>query len=124
MRVFPHPTTHSCLPALAFPYTGASSLHRTKGLSSYWCPTRPSFATYAVGSMSLFMCTLEWWFSPWEFWGIRLIDIVVLLMGLQTPLAHSVLPLIPLLGSLCSVRWLTTSIHICIGQALAETLRR
>jgi hypothetical protein len=30
----PHPLTHSCLPAMAFPYTGASSLQRTKGLSS------------------------------------------------------------------------------------------
>ena len=33
MRVFPHPLTHSQLPTLAFPYNGASSLHRTKGLS-------------------------------------------------------------------------------------------
>jgi hypothetical protein len=29
------PFIHSHLPALAFPYTGASSLHRTKGLSSH-----------------------------------------------------------------------------------------
>jgi hypothetical protein len=28
--------THFCLPALAFPYTGASRLHRTKILSSHW----------------------------------------------------------------------------------------
>ena len=35
MRVFPHPPTHSHLPALAFPYTGTLSLHRTKGLSSH-----------------------------------------------------------------------------------------
>ena len=31
MRVLPYPPTHSHLTALAFPYTGASSLHRTKG---------------------------------------------------------------------------------------------
>jgi hypothetical protein len=34
----PHPahqSTHSHFLALAFPYTGASSLHRTKGLSSH-----------------------------------------------------------------------------------------
>jgi hypothetical protein len=37
IRVFPHPPTHSQLPALAFPYTGASSLHRIKGLSSHKC---------------------------------------------------------------------------------------
>ena len=35
MRVLPHPPTHSHLTVLAFPYTGASSFHRTKGFSSY-----------------------------------------------------------------------------------------
>jgi hypothetical protein len=43
-RVFPHPPTHppthSCLHFLAFPYTRASNLHRTKGLFSHWCPIR------------------------------------------------------------------------------------
>jgi len=32
-----HPPTPSCLPTVAFPYTGALSLHRTKGLSFHWC---------------------------------------------------------------------------------------
>jgi hypothetical protein len=35
ITVFPYPLTHSHLFTLAFPYTGASSLHRTKGLSSH-----------------------------------------------------------------------------------------
>ena len=35
MRVLPHPPTHSCLPALAFSYTGASNTLRSKGLSSH-----------------------------------------------------------------------------------------
>ena len=35
MRVLPYPLTHSHLTALAFPYTGALSLHRTKGLPSH-----------------------------------------------------------------------------------------
>ena len=35
MRVFLHPPTYTCLPTLALPYTGASSLHRTKGLFSH-----------------------------------------------------------------------------------------
>ena len=35
LRVFPHLPTNSCLPILTFLYTGASSLHRTKGLSSH-----------------------------------------------------------------------------------------
>jgi hypothetical protein len=34
MRVLPHLPTHSHLSALAFPYPGSSSLHRTKGLPS------------------------------------------------------------------------------------------
>ena len=55
--------------------------------------------------------------------GVCLVDIVVLPMGLQTPSALSVLSLTPPLGTLCSVLWLATSIHICIGQALAEPLR-
>jgi hypothetical protein len=38
--------------------------------------------------------------------------------------APSVLSLTPPLGSLCSVQWLTVSIHICIVQVLAEPLRR
>jgi hypothetical protein len=43
------------------------------------------------------------------------------LMLYKTP---SVLPLTPPLGSLCSVRWLSASIHIYIGQDLAEPLGR
>jgi hypothetical protein len=35
MRVLLHPFTHSCLTALASPYAGASSCHRTKGLLSH-----------------------------------------------------------------------------------------
>ena len=50
--------------------------------------------------------------------------IVALPMVLQTPSAPSVLHLTPPLGSPCSVRWLAASIHICIGQALVEPLRR
>jgi hypothetical protein len=39
-----------------------------------------------------------WWFSPWELWGVWLIDIFVLPVGLQTPSAPSVLSLSPALG--------------------------
>ena len=35
MMVLLHPLTHSHLTPLAFPCTGASSLHRTKGLPSH-----------------------------------------------------------------------------------------
>ena len=38
MRVLPHsPIHHSCLTTLEFPYIGASSLHKTKGLPSHLC---------------------------------------------------------------------------------------
>ena len=43
-------------------------------------------------------------------------------MKLKTPSAPSVLT--PPLRSLCRVQWLAASIHVCICQALAETLRR
>ena len=35
MQVFPHPPTHSFLPALSFPYTGVLGLHWTKDYSSH-----------------------------------------------------------------------------------------
>ena len=76
MRVLPHPPTHSCLTSLAFLYTEASNLHRTKGLPSNWCQIR----------------------------------------------ALKLLQSFPSL--LCSVWWLAVSICICIGQNLAEPLRR
>ena len=63
-----------------------------------------------------------WWFNPWELWLFRIVDIV-LPMGLQSPSAPSVLPLALPLGSPGSVRWLTVSIYICIGQVLVEPLR-
>jgi hypothetical protein len=42
--------------------------------------------------------------------------------GLQS--ASSILSLAPPLGTLCSVQWLTVSIHLCICQTLTEPLRR
>ena len=46
------------------------------------------------------------------------------LMSDKVPSVLSVFPLAPPVGSLCSVRWWTASICICIGQDLAEHLRR
>jgi hypothetical protein len=56
--------------------------------------------------------------------GVWLVDIVVPLMGLQTPSAPSVLSLTHPLGTPCSVKWLAESIHLYICQALAEPLRK
>jgi hypothetical protein len=63
-----------------------------------------------------------WCFCPWEFWGVWLLDLVVLPMALQTLTAPSVLSLSPPLGTLCSVQRLTVSICLCICQALADLL--
>ena len=52
-----------------------------------------------------------------------LFDTVVLPMRLQTPSGPTVLALTSPLESLCLVHCLTVYIRICIGQALAETLR-
>jgi hypothetical protein len=46
------------------------------------------------------------------------------LMSDKAYLAPSILLLTPRLGSLCSGRGLTVIIHICIGQDMAEPLRR
>ena len=118
IRVLPQPT-HSCLPALAFPYTGALSLHRTKGLSSHWYWKRPSSATYADGAMGHSMYSLVGSLVPGSSGGFWLFDIVVPPMRLQTPSAPSVLSLTPPLGTPWSVQWLAASIHLCICQALA-----
>ena len=51
-------TTHpSCLPPLAFPYTGASNT-QYEGLLSYRYPPRPSFVTHEASSMGPSMCIL------------------------------------------------------------------
>jgi hypothetical protein len=55
----PHPPSQYCLQALKFLYTESANLHRTWGLCSYWCPKRPSSATYVTGAMGHSMCT------PW-----------------------------------------------------------
>ena len=122
MRVSLHPCTHSNLPTLP--------LHRHRVF------TRPrAYPPIVVrqGHPLLYMLLepwvppcllLGWWFSPWDLWGIWLVDIVVLPMGLQTPSAPSVCSLIPPLGTPCSVQWLADSICLCICETPDEPLSR
>jgi hypothetical protein len=60
-------------------------------------------------------------------WGIMSSQdhgLLLPLMPDKTPSAPLVLLLTPPLGSLCSVQWMAARICICIGQDLAEPLRR
>ena len=65
------PPNHPLLtPRLGIPLYWDIEPFRNESLSSYWCLTRPSSATYAFGTMGPSMCTLCWRFSPWELWGV------------------------------------------------------
>jgi hypothetical protein len=116
------PTIPSLLPLLINPrtpvsYTGTLSLHRTKVLSSHWCLTRPSSATYASGAMgSLHVYSLVGGLVPGSSWSTDWFILLFLLWGWK-PL--QILFLVP---PLCSVQGL--SIHLCIYQALAYPLER
>ena len=55
------------------------------------------------------------WFSPWEFWGVWLVDLVVLPMGLQTSSAPSVLALTSPLGAHAQSNvWLPASASVLV----------
>ena len=54
-----HSITYSNLTSPASPYSGASNLHRTKGLPFHWLQTRPSSATYVPGAMDPSL------YTPW-----------------------------------------------------------
>ena len=93
----PPPTHHPHLTALAYPYTGKSSLHRT---------TPPSHARQYHPLLHMRLepwvspCVLlGWWFSPWELWDVWLVDMVVPPVGLQIPSAPAVLSLTPPFGT-------------------------
>ena len=106
MRVFPYPPTYSLLTALAFPYTKASSLHRTKGLplplmldEDILC----YISSWSHGSLHVYSLVDGLVPGSYGGWGggVWLVDIVVLPIGLQSPSAPTVLPLTPSLGTLC-----------------------
>jgi hypothetical protein len=81
MRECPHLLTHSCLPALTFPYIGpraSSPIDAQQGHPLLHIQLEPWVPPYIL---------LGWWFRSWELW---LVDIVVVLpMGLQTLSAPS-----------------------------------
>jgi hypothetical protein len=115
-----HQPTHSHFPVLAFPYTGALSLFRTKDLPPIDVQQGHPLLHMQLNPWVLPCVLFGWWFSPWGIWRYCLVHIVVLPLGLQAPWILSLAPL----GTLCTVQWFAESIHLCIYQALAEPLRR
>jgi hypothetical protein len=96
MRVVP-PPIHS----IPLPYSGIP-LHWGIKSSQNQEPLLPlmshkAILYYIFGWRHGFL--FGWWFSPWELWGVWLVDIVVPPMKLQTPSASSVLSLTLPLGN-------------------------
>jgi hypothetical protein len=123
-----HQPIHSCFLALTFSYT-----YMGQGHKAFTGPRDSPPIDVQLGHPQLHMqlepwippCVLlGWWFSPWELWGCWLVHIAVPPMWLQTPSTPWVPSLAPSLGTLCSVLWMTVSIHFCICQVLAEPLKR
>jgi hypothetical protein len=73
MRVLPHRLTHTCLPTLAFPYTGALNCIRPKGHSSQWCPTGHPLPLMWPEPWVLPCVLFGWWSRPWELCCGRLV---------------------------------------------------
>jgi hypothetical protein len=65
-----------------------------------------------------------WCFSPWELWWYWLVHIVVPTMNCKHLQLHRSPYPPPPLGTLCSVQCLAENIHLCICQALEESLKR
>jgi len=73
IRVFFHPN-HSPflpLPSLTFPFTGGSSLGRTKGFSSHGCPTRPSVSFGLLSLLGFWVFQTRSCFVAKQSWGAR-----------------------------------------------------
>jgi hypothetical protein len=112
MRVLPHPPTLPQHPSIPLP----------------WVIEPPQ--DWGVMLDKAILCYISSWshrcphvyslvqFSSWELWrGVWLVDIVVALMGLQTPSAPSGLALTSPLRSPYSFQCLAAWIRVCIGQA-------
>jgi hypothetical protein len=121
MRVLPYPPTHSSLPTVALPYTGASNPLRPKGSSSHLCPTRPFSATYAARAMGRFLWLVVQ--SPGALGGLAS-DTVAPLMERQTLSALSDPTPAPPSRTPVFSPMMTVNIGLCICQTLAEPLRK
>jgi hypothetical protein len=113
----PPPTHPLPPPCLIIPYTGASSLHMTKGLSSHWFLTRLCHI-YSWSQRSFHVDSLVGGLVPRSSGNL-----VGWYCCSSYGVASSVLSLTPPLGTLCSIQQLAESICLSICQTLAESLR-
>jgi hypothetical protein len=104
VRMLPLPPTHSQFRALAFPYTGTSRLHRTKGFSARQChPLLHSQLEPSVPPCVFF----GWSFSPWELGGgggVWLVDIVAILFSSFNPFPNSFIGCVSIPGETSSLQ--------------------
>jgi len=121
IRVFPLPNhPPSCLPTLAFPYIGGSSLGRTQDFPRIGAQQGHPLLHMQLESQVCPCVLFGCWFSPWELWLVG----IIVLMGLKVPSTPSVLSVIPPTGTPFSVQWFVASFRLYICHALAEPLRR
>lgn len=73
MRVLPYPPTHSCLTTPSTPLPWGIQPSHDQGFHL------PLMLNIHVEPYVLF----GWWFSSWELWGVWLVDIAAIPMGLQ-----------------------------------------
>jgi hypothetical protein len=102
MRVLPHPHTHSHPTTLHWGIKPSQD----QGLPLPLMPVKAILcyiSTWSHGPLHVYSLVGGLVPGSWGGGGLWLVDVVVLPMGLQTPSAPSVLPLIPPLGSPCSV---------------------
>jgi hypothetical protein len=132
LEINPYPITillllRGCFPTHP-PNPASTSWHSPiLGLQAFTGP-RNSLPVKVLQDHSLLHMLLEpwvpscvhfgWWFSPYKLWQVWLVDIILLRLGLQTPLAPSVLSLNFPWGTQCSFQRLAMNVYLYICQVL------
>jgi hypothetical protein len=79
--------------------------------------------TCSWSNRSLHVYSLVGGLVCWSFWETGWLILLFFLWGCKPLQLLQSFPLTPPLRSPCSVQWLATCVHICIGQALVEPPR-
>jgi hypothetical protein len=122
-RVLTHPPTPIRLTPSTFLFSGHQGPTEPRALLPLM-PDKghPLLYMYLAWAMGPSCVLFGWWFSPWELWGVQLVDIV-LPMGLQSPPVPSVLPYLFHLGLLIQFNgwvWVSAFILGRCWQSLSE----